>query len=214
MFSGADERQLRTALQPIRARELSKEHERSNDLARTNKVLTVAALASLLAPGIAVLHTSTASAADFADPAFQAVWNRTDKLVADKAVDRSWYWGPTPGDNKSEPYAEGAGGTRKVQYFDKSRMEINNPNANKDDPFYVTNGLLTIELISGKMQVGNSQYQTRYPANIPLASDIDDANAPTYATFTLIANSPLGDHPALDNTSKVIAQSVNRAGIV
>jgi hypothetical protein len=41
-----------------------------------------------------------------------------------------------------------------VQYFDKSRMEINNPNGDKNSPFYVTNGLLTVELMSGKIQVG------------------------------------------------------------
>jgi phosphate/phosphite/phosphonate ABC transporter binding protein len=153
-------------------------------------------------------------AADFGDPAFQSVWTRTDKPVADKTVARSWYWGPVPGEVKSEQYAEGAGGTRRVQYFDKSRMEINDPNGDKSSKFFVTNGLLTVELISGKMQTGNSQYSTRYAANIPLASDNDDSNAPTYATFKLIANSPLGDHPATSNTGKVINEQVSKAGIV
>src|SRR2546423_1449331 len=134
------------------------EHERSKVLAKTKQVLAVAALTTLLAPALSVYQSTPASASDFADAAFQNVWNRTDKLVADKLVTRSWYWGPTPGETKSEQYAEGTDGVRKVQYFDKSRMEINNPNANKNDPFYVTNGLLTIELISGKMQIGNSQY--------------------------------------------------------
>lgn len=183
-------------------------------MAKTKQVLTVAALATLLAPAITAFHANTASAADFADPAFQRVWNRTDKLVADKTVVRSWYWGPTPGKTMNEKYAEGADGTRKVQYFDKSRMEINNPKGNPSDPFFVTNGLLTIELISGKMQVGNNSYETRYPANIDLASDVDDQNAPTYATFFLIANSPLGDHPAADRTGKPLLETVNRAGIV
>jgi phosphonate transport system substrate-binding protein len=93
-------------------------------------------------------------------------------------------------------------------------MEINDPKANQNDPFFVTNGLLTVELISGKMQVGKNSYQTRYPANIPLASDNDDSNAPTYASFSLIANSPLGDHPAIDQTGKTITQVVNKSGIV
>lgn len=182
-------------------------------MAKVKHVLTAAALATVLSPALASYQPTQAQAA-FADTAFQSVWNRTDKLVADKAVVRSWYWGPTPGETKSEKYVEGAGGTRKVQYFDKSRMEINNPNGDKNSQFYVTNGLLTVELISGKMQVGNNQYENRYPANIPLASDHDDSNAPTYSSFFLIANSPLGDHPALDLTGKSIAQSVNKAGIV
>ena len=44
-----------------------------------------------------------------------------------------------------------------MQYFDKSRMEINNPDGDKTSPFYVTNGLLTVELITGKMQVGDNR---------------------------------------------------------
>ncbi len=119
----------------------------------------------------------------FADPAFQSTWERTDKPVADGTVKRSFYWGPVPGEQASEQYAEGVGGKRLVQYFDKSRMEINNPGGNKSDPFYVTNGLLTVELMTGRMQVGNSQFLDRYPAQIPLASDTDDPSAPTYATF-------------------------------
>ncbi len=183
-------------------------------MVKSKYLLTGTALAALLVPALSVYQPKSASAVDFADPAFQSVWNRTDKLVANGTVKRSFYWGPIPGEMKSEDYAEGQGGKRVVQYFDKSRMEINNPNGNKNDPFYVTNGLLTVELISGKMQTGNSQYQTRYAANIPLASDNDDTNAPTYATFTLIANSPLGDHPAVDRTGKVVDEDVTKAGIV
>ncbi len=180
----------------------------------TKRVLTTALMATLVLPAVSFYGSRPAAAADFADPAFQAVWNRTDKLVADSQVNRSWYWGPTPGETKMESYAEGQGGERLVQYFDKSRMEINDPTADPTDPFYVTNGLLTVELISGKMQTGNSRYETRYPANIPLASDIDDKNAPTYASFSLIANSPLGDHPFPDLTGNNVTQVVNKAGIV
>src|SRR5438270_9405380 len=86
----------------------------------------------------------------FGHASFQKVWERTDKLVASGQVKRSWYWGPTPGATMMEDYAEGQGGKRLVQYFDKSRMEVNNPNGNPNDPFFITNGLLTVELISGK----------------------------------------------------------------
>ncbi|HEX9990148.1 MAG TPA: molybdopterin-dependent oxidoreductase [Chloroflexia bacterium] len=125
----------------------------------------------------------SARAQSFADPAFQAIWERTDKPVTDGTVKRSFYWGPSPLRQETEPYAEGAGGKRLVQYFDKSRMEINNPTGDKSSPFYVTNGLLTVELITGRVQVGNSTYIDLYPAQIPLASDSDDPQAPTYATF-------------------------------
>ncbi|HST05432.1 MAG TPA: phosphate/phosphite/phosphonate ABC transporter substrate-binding protein [Chloroflexia bacterium] len=178
------------------------------------RVMATAVLATLVLPAVSAYQSRPAAAADFADPAFQSVWNRTDSLVAQNQVSRSWYWGPTPGEAKTEPYAEGVDGQRQVQYFDKSRMEINDPNGDKTSQFYVTNGLLTVELISGKMQTGNSTYEDKYPANIPLASDNDDLNAPTYASFSLIANSPLGDHPALDLTGKPVTSQVNKAGIV
>jgi len=180
------------------------------------RVLTAVALMTVVVPGLAAIHPVQAQQGQggFADPAFQRVWNRTDKPVADKSVVRSWYWGPVAGEAKMEAYAEGQGGQRRVQYFDKSRMEINNPAGNKEDPFYVTNGLLTVELISGLQQEGNQKYNSRHSAMIPLASDRDDPNAPTYQSFKLIANNPLGDHFAADRTGKAAIESVNRAGIV
>ncbi|HUS15602.1 MAG TPA: hypothetical protein VM536_11375 [Chloroflexia bacterium] len=124
-----------------------------------------------------------AQVAGFADPAFQRTWERTDKPVADAKANRSWFWGPSPGFSIQEPYKQGAGGTRLVQYFDKTRMEINNPGGNQNDPFYVTNGLLAVELMTGRMQTGDADFEQHCPANIPLASDGDDPTAPTYATF-------------------------------
>jgi hypothetical protein len=153
--------------------------------------------------------------AAFANPAFQRVWERTDKPVASGQVQRSWYWGPTANsEGLQEDYAEGAGGKRLVQYFDKSRMEINNVGADPNSPFYVTNGLLAVELISGKMQVGNAAYTDRYPADIPLASDADDANAPTYLSFQGVTNTPLGDHPAESKVGKAAISTIARNGTV
>jgi hypothetical protein len=120
---------------------------------------------------------------NFADLAFQRTWERTDSLVDSGKVKRSWLWGPTAGYSTMEEYDQGPGGTHLVQYFDKSRMEINNPNGDKNNPFYVTNGLLARELITGRIQVGDNRFVDRYPANIPLASDLDDPDAPTYETF-------------------------------
>jgi hypothetical protein len=128
----------------------------------------------------------TLAATNFADPAFQSTWMRTDALVANGQVKRSWFWGPQPNSGAlSEDYAEGVNGKRLVQYFDKSRMEINNPNGDKSDLFYVTNGLLTVELITGYMQTGNNTRVLRWPAEIPLAGDtnVDTNTGPTYASF-------------------------------
>jgi hypothetical protein len=151
----------------------------------------------------------------FAVPPFQRTWERTDKLVASGQVQRSWYWGPVPNTGGIlEDYAEGAGGKRLVQYFDKSRMEVNDPTADPNSPFFVTNGLLTVELISGQMQTGNNTFVSRYSADIPLASDPDDTNAPTYLSFRNVANTTLGDHPADSQMGKPATATINRAGQV
>jgi hypothetical protein len=151
----------------------------------------------------------------FASTAFQSTWARTDYPVTQGQVTRSYYWGPAPNTpGLQEDYLEGAGGKRLVQYFDKSRMEVNNPNGNPDDPFFVTNGLLTEELISGRMQVGNNSYVTRPAASIPLASDTDDQNAPTYVSFQGVSNTSLGDHPVANRTGQSATTTIDRAGHV
>src|SRR3954467_14302243 len=91
----------------------------------------------------------------FARSAFESTWRRTDAPVASGSVRRTWFWGPGPNTGGlTEDYAQGTRGKRLVQYFDKSRMEINNPGGDPASPWYVTNGLLTVELISGRMQTG------------------------------------------------------------
>src|SRR3954468_24931931 len=91
-------------------------------------------------------------------------------------------------------------------------MEINTPNADPTSKFYVTNGLLTVELISGKMQTGNSTYVDRWPADIPLASDPDDTNAPTYLSFQRVRNTPLGNRPATAAMNHPVTATIARDG--
>ena len=64
------------------------------------------------------------------------------------------------------------------------------------------------------MQVGNSSYVSRPPAAIPLASDTDDANAPTYVSFQGVSNTTLGDHPAPDRNGQFATATINKAGQV
>src|SRR5262245_19965536 len=91
-------------------------------------------LAGLAALAVAALAVGAlpASAApfdgrrdQFADSAFGTVWRRTD----DSSVrgGRSWYWGPGPWFDYAEFYRQSPNGLRTVQYFDKARMEVNNP---------------------------------------------------------------------------------------
>ena len=169
---------------------------------------------ALSTPRAEAAPTSQPSSMPFADSVFENVWLRNDQPVASQAAARSWTWGPAPIASGMEPYADAPDGSgiRLVQYFDKSRMEVNNPKLSPDDKWFVTNGLLTVELISGQMQVGNSKFETRKPADIPIASDGDDTTAPTYATFGAVSNTSAGDKRQLDNMGKYATSRIDKTG--
>ncbi|GIV99634.1 DUF5107 domain-containing protein [Roseiflexus sp.] len=118
----------------------------------------------------------------FADSAFAALWMRTDRAVATGAVQRSWTYGASPGEVRYDYFQGAPGDTRLVQYFDKARMEINDPNGNRRSPWFVTGGRLVVELITGRIQTGFESFEQRAPAAIPVAGDpVDNPQAPTYA---------------------------------
>jgi hypothetical protein len=137
--------------------------------------------------------SSTAQADPFADPNFQRTWARADLPVITGTVKRSWLYGPEPFFTSYEPYGESPNGQRLVQYFDKARMEITNPTLNRNNQYFVTNGLLVKEMILGTLQLGDDTYGTRYPAfAVPVAGDpVGNEEAPTYASFYLVASTQL-----------------------
>jgi hypothetical protein len=152
----------------------------------------------LLVAALVLAGIGVASAAPIGRPAFRRVWERTDLPVQRGVANHSWVWGPEPfTDVLNEVFAEGQGGKREVQYFDKSRMEINDPTADPNAQWYVTNGLLVNELIRGQVQVGYNAFVALDPANIPIAGDPDNT-FPTYASLIRIYNTPIprqmGDH--------------------
>ncbi len=134
---------------------------------------------------------------NFASPRFEVVWNNADLAVQQGSTNRSWTWGPAPWFDYNEVYKQSPNGLRLVQYFDKSRMEINDP-ANTTGPLDgVTNGLLVVELVSGRIKLGdgtgsdqNLQWTT---AEIPVAGDLTAGNeapnpaTPSYMSFRTIA---------------------------
>ncbi len=110
------------------------------------------------------------AAAGFADPSFAQTWSAAESKVPN-------FWGPlaTARDGQREQYKEAPGGQRLVQYFDKARME--------QAASGVTTGLLTIELKTGKMQVGDATFETRAPAKVNIAGDFG-TDGPTYAELS------------------------------
>ncbi|CAN5388888.1 hypothetical protein BH23CHL1_BH23CHL1_13900 [soil metagenome] len=122
---------------------------------------------------------------------FDAAWERTDRPVSDGAANRTWMWGPEAfTDPVRELYTDSPGGQRAVQYFDKSRMEITNPGGDPSSVWYVTNGLLVRELITGELQTGDGSFESHQPADVNVAGDSDDPNSPTYATFNGLLDAP------------------------
>ncbi|HUZ00267.1 MAG TPA: hypothetical protein VMU89_07945, partial [Thermomicrobiaceae bacterium] len=155
-------------------------------------------LAMVLAVLLALVTIAPTTAAS-SNSYFDATWARTDKPVAAGQVSRTWMWGPAPfTDVLSERYADSPDGARTVQYFDKSRMEITHPDGDSTSIWYVTNGLLAKELITGQRQMGDNLFVSYGPAQIDVAGDANDPNGPTYATFNgLMGNAPTPKQVAL-----------------
>jgi hypothetical protein len=153
----------------------------------------IAGVASIAMAAL-VTVTSVAAAPTIGTAAFARVWDRQDRAVAEQVTDRSWTWGPAPiSEVVRENYVESPEGKRAVQYFDKSRMEINDPTGDPNSQWYVTNGLLPIELMTGRMQLGNNQFEFHGPAKVSAIGDPD--NWPTYADLLPYYQSPGAVNP-------------------
>lgn len=150
-------------------------------------------IAALSAALLLVAQTALAAPA-IGNPSFQRIWDRQDRAVVEHISDRSWTWGPAPlSDALWEQFAEGVDGRRTVQYFDKSRMEINDPTADPNATWYVTNGLLPIEMMTGRQQNGLNLFEFRGPAKITAIGDPDQF--PTYADLLPLYQSPGAVNP-------------------
>jgi hypothetical protein len=88
-------------------------------------------------------------------------------------------------------------------------MEINNPRGDRGSRWFVTTGLLVKELITGKTQIGDNEFVQHAPADIPIAGDPDDPNAPTYASFGGVTTQFPGDR-----SGQIPAETLDRAGQV
>jgi hypothetical protein len=149
----------------------------------------------------------------FSDDGFRTVWTRTDAQSVRGG--RTWYWGPQPWFDYAEFYRQGVNGLRTVQYFDKARMEINNPN---DRSFQggVTNGLLVVELVSGHQKKGNDpyDYDTRQPADVPVAGNpkADNLNGATYASFTGLATFDNNGYRDANKLNQRISTTLDKGG--
>jgi hypothetical protein len=158
-------------------------------------VAVVFAFAALIPA--AAYHEGDDVSHEFANTHFQERWSRTDLPVVTGQVSRTWMWGPEPYAVASqETYVDAPGDMREVQYFDKSRMEINHdPDIDPDNVWYVTNGLLVVEMVEGRIQIGDNTFdESALPSTERIAGDPDGLTGPTYADIDLLG---LRDRPAM-----------------
>lgn len=127
----------------------------------------------------------------FASDPIPEIWAQADGDDARSGPNQSWIWGPAIHAATHEPYADSPDGVREVYYFDKARMEINDPAESRDSIWYATSGLLIREMMLGQIQIGDQQSVETEPAEIPVTGDLEDnGSSPTYAT--LAAHTTLG----------------------
>ncbi|HMA36503.1 MAG TPA: sortase [Chloroflexia bacterium] len=178
--------------------------------------LGVAAIAVILPPALGAPAAAAAPPAiPAADPAFDRVWARTDQLVSAQNVTRSWFWGGYPFARLDEPFAGTATGTRTVEYYDKSRMEINDPQGDRNSPWFVTNGLLVKELISGVVATGPEQTTIQAPSTQPVVGDWTPQNhAPSYAALGNVASLAGSGNRAPNRVGSHVAETLDAAGQV
>lgn len=133
---------------------------------------------------VSLLSVTVVQAADeFASPAFAQRWRSDEQIVPN-------FWGPlaTAHSGQYEQYlvtgtcprtipcrvapVEPTADHRLVQYFDKGRMELTIVSAGGPT---VTAGLLVQEMITGRVQVGETQFVDQPAAAIPVAGDADNS---------------------------------------
>jgi hypothetical protein len=150
------------------------------------------------------------------DAAALARWRAADFDIHRGSAARTWTWGPDLLVTLREEYDEAADDRRTVYYFDKSRMEINNPAGDRNSPWFITNGLLVREMIAGRLQVGDKAYQPRGPALVTLCGDpaAENPGAATYASLAKVASFAPGQNAAPRRTGQPIVEIIGADGAV
>jgi len=131
------------------------------------------AFAVIVLISVSFLPVREATKSSFANPLFENLW--AEQSAAAGSLD---LWGSEPLLWRAEPYADSPDGRRTVQYFDRGRMELTpTPNGGTE----VTEGLLALELTTGKIQLGSKLLEYKDPPNVDIDSGSADSSVPTYA---------------------------------
>ena len=165
------------------------------DYVTLRRLLAIASVIGLL--GATLATPVAAKPPEQYDFTFGRWWQHWDKPIQDGKTDRSWLWG-TDLATTVEPYLEGQSehysadgtlvrtpGERDVRYFDKGRMEYQPDQPSpwpEDNVWAVTSGLLATELMTGRLQLGNTTFEQHDPSQVPVAGDPNSGDVtPSYA---------------------------------
>lgn len=135
-------------------------------------------------------------------------------------VARGWLWGPVALGVSTEHYADSPTGTRRMVWFDKGRIDINDPNGDASSLWYATGAQLVTELVAGALQFGEGEWVRRGAPAIPVSGDPNQASAVTYATLTDHATLPNAvrgsddDRTAEDRTGQPVTARLRASGEV
>jgi hypothetical protein len=91
---------------------------------------------------------------------------------------------------------------------------VNDPKADRNASWFVTNGLLTVEMVAGRVQTGLDSWEPRLAALVPVAGEAGHYDTPTYASFRGVATYEGRDNIAPDRTGQVVSTSINSLGVV
>jgi hypothetical protein len=120
--------------------------------------------------------------------ATRLVWEAVDGPVARGEQTRAWIWGPEAIAASVETYPQSPTGQRQMVYFDKGRIDVFDPSLPDDTPWKAMGALLSSELLSGRIQLGDHQFVSRPLAEIPLVGDVEQENPVTYATLAPLSS--------------------------
>jgi Melibiase len=146
---------------------------------------------------------------DSADRAFYTLWQKGDLATVQGIVKRDWLWGQKLS-SRVEPSNASKTGERISEYYDKGKLEINDPSVDRANPFFVSSALLAKELISGNYAVDVGQYQYKNPPFTPFAGD----GSLTYAAMRRISTVDEGENTAPDRTGQPVSAFIDRDGNV
>ncbi|MEZ4569409.1 MAG: hypothetical protein R2849_03615 [Thermomicrobiales bacterium] len=127
------------------------------------------------------------------DPTIQSVWEMTDGQIVNGSVQRAWAFGPEPIAAAYEYYPQSPTKFRNIVYYDKGRLDLLNPQSPTGSIWMVSGALLTTELLSGRIQLGEEEFVRREPADIALVGDLEQPDPVTYAVLARHSSVQLDD---------------------